>query len=190
MSKEILEIIYWVATLIILGINVYVIRYAPINAVEIGRRLNVAQQKDNAKRNLFQLLFSLRGQPLHQDFVRGLNQIEVVFEDVPLVIEAWRVHLASLGNNNQANATRNWEIERTTLLSAMAVHLGYSSISHSELLRDYYPEGHSNQVLDDLDFREAARSFLKNGDIVYKMMIDNWDSGKRMDAAQEKPPTP
>ncbi len=190
MSKDTLEIIYWVATLAILCINVYVIRYSPINAVEVGRRLNIAQQKDNTKRSLFLLLFSLRGQPVHHDFVRGLNQIEVVFEDVPPVIAAWRVYFASLQNKHQANAERNWEIERTTLLSAMAVHLGYASISHSELLRDYYPEGHDNQLKDDWDLRESARAFLKNGDILYKIMIDNWDNGKRMDGTEEVPPTP
>jgi hypothetical protein len=91
-TKDILEIIYWWISLGILFATVYYIatgpRNAAENAVRIGRTLNNEQQKDNAKRNLFLTLFSLRGSPVHYDFVKCLNQIDIVFEDVPEVLTA------------------------------------------------------------------------------------------------------
>lgn len=107
---------------------------------------------------------------------RPLNRIEVVFEDVPTVIQAWRIHFASLGNKEQANKEKNWEIERAALMSAMAVHLGYSNIPHGELLRDYYPEGHENQLKDDLKFREAALNYFRAGAAIYLRMLENLDN--------------
>lgn len=83
MTKETLEIGYWVINLLILGLNVFFISTSSLNAVRLGRQLNDRQQKDNAKRTLFLTLFSLRANPVHYDYVTGLNQIDVVFEDTP-----------------------------------------------------------------------------------------------------------
>ena len=41
--------VYWVITLGVLCVNVYVIRHSPVNAITVGRKLNNEQQKDNAK---------------------------------------------------------------------------------------------------------------------------------------------
>jgi hypothetical protein len=112
----------------------------------------------------------------------------VVFEDVPQVIQAWRTHFASLQIKSQSNAEKNWEIERAALLSAMAVHLGYSNIPHSELLRDYYPEGHDNQLKDDIDFRQAASTFLKSGAALHELIIQNYVPPKNDDQKDEDKP--
>jgi hypothetical protein len=58
-----MSIVFSILNLLILIATVYYIAHSPINAVRIGRTLNNEQQKDNAKRNLFLLLFSLRGIP-------------------------------------------------------------------------------------------------------------------------------
>lgn len=179
MTKEKWDIIFGVANILILSITGYFMwrsLHSPVDAVKIGRQLNQEEQKDNAKRNLFLILFSLRGSPVHHDFVRGLNQIEVVFEDVPEVIRAWRVHFASLGNKEQANKERNWEIERAALLSAMAVHLGYSNIPHGELLRDYYPEGHDYQAKDDFETKQDWKIYLKTNIAMNQMLIDRMEN--------------
>ncbi|WP_276503514.1 DUF6680 family protein [Terrimonas pollutisoli] len=190
-TKDYFEIAFGFANVGILCVTAYFIYrsiYSPIDAVKVGRQLNKEQKKDDAKRSLFLLLFSLRGHPVHYDFVRGLNQIEVVFEDVPQVIQAWRTHFASLQIKNQANSEKNWEIERAALLSAMAVHLGYSNIPHSELLRDYYPEGHDNQLKDDLDFRQAASVFLKSGAALHELIIRNYEPTKPDDKIDDVKP--
>jgi hypothetical protein len=160
MAKDILEVGYWIASVIILLCTAYYIATGPVNAVKTGRKLNEEQQKDNAKRSLFLVLFSLRGLPIHRDFVRGLNQIDVVFEDVPNVIQSWRALRASLDNKTQANAEKNWELGRIRLLSEMARSLGYAQINETEMMKDYYPEGHQNQDLDDLDIRFRLKEYL------------------------------
>lgn len=167
------QVIYWTISLLLVCVSLWL---GPLNAVKTGRKLNNEQQKDNAKRTLFLTLFSLRGNPVHFDFVRGLNQIEVVFEDVPSVISAWRVHFASLGNRDQANKDKNWEIERAALLSAMAVHLGYSNIPHGELLRDYYPEGHDNQFQDDRALRQKWVDYLNTSTLMNQMIIEKMEN--------------
>ena len=50
---------YYVLSALILFATVYYIKTGPTNAVQVGRRLNNEQQKDNAKRNLFLTLFAL-----------------------------------------------------------------------------------------------------------------------------------
>ncbi|CAN5522509.1 hypothetical protein BH11BAC5_BH11BAC5_01570 [soil metagenome] len=189
-TKDIFEIGLGIVNTFILCITGYFVYrsiYSPVDAVKVGRQLNTKQRKDEAKSNLFLLLFSLRGNPVHYDFVRNLNQIEVVFEDVPQVIAAWRLHYASLSNKGQANTLHNWEIERAALLSAMAVHLGYSNIPHGELLRDYYPEGHENQLKDDMEFRSAQHKYFEKqgqmAEIILQRMKDQDDGLRGIDGS-------
>jgi hypothetical protein len=184
--KDILEIVYWGISLGILFATVYYIATGPLNAVKTGRQLNLAQQKDNAKRNLFLMLFSLRGSPINYDFVRGLNQIDVVFEDVPKVLEAWRIHRDSLDIKDQANRERNWELQRTHLLSEMAVSLGYTHLNETHMMKDYYPEGHQYQLLTDQKLRASALEFFEKGSRVYDILIQN-NEGK---TGEKEPPKP
>ena len=120
MSQNVFQIIYWCASVLILCITLW---FGPMNAVRIGRRLNNEQQKDNAKRNLFLTLFSLRGSPVNYDFVKCLNQIDIVFEDCQPVLDSWHTYLTALGIKDTENT---WDLLRTNLLSAMAIHLGYT----------------------------------------------------------------
>ena len=124
-TKDYFEIVYWIVSLLILGFTIYYIKTSPIKAVETGRKLNDEQNKYSAKSELFLTLFSLRGNPTHYNFVNGLNQIDVVFEDVQSVLTAWEKLYESLGNPNQNNAVQNWDLLRTELLSEMAQHLSY-----------------------------------------------------------------
>jgi len=160
-----------VLNLLVLIATVYYIAHAPVNAVRIGRELNTDTQKDNAKRSLFLSLFSLRGTPIHHDFVRGLNRIAVVFEDVPSVLSAWHLYFDSLQIKNQANAELNWSIQRTNLLSAMAVHLGYESLNQTEMMRDYYPEGHDNYWKDENQLREIQKKYFDKQGLLAEMLI-------------------
>lgn len=184
-TKDILEVIYWVISLGVLVVNIYVISHAPKDAVKIGRKLNDEQQKDNAKRELFLDLFAYRGSPIHKTFVDALNEIDLVFHDTPNVLNAWHRYYDSLHLKNQVNEEETWRLLRVELLTQMAVSLGYSEIRQIDMMQHYYPEGHGKQLEDDWDLRESAKAFLKNGDIVYKIMIENWNNGKRMDGTEE-----
>lgn len=74
-TKDYYEIVYWFISLFILAFTVYWIAVSPVKAVQIGRRLDNEQNKDKSKRDLFLMLFSLRGNPTHQNFVSRLNQL-------------------------------------------------------------------------------------------------------------------
>lgn len=170
---QILEIGYWLISLGVLIATVYYIATGPVNAVKVGRQLNNEQQKDNAKRNLFLTLFSLRGSPVHYDFVTGLNQIDVVFEDTPVVLDAWHNYLRDLNNKGLADAERIWEIRRIEILSRMAVSLGYGSLNQTDIMQHYYPQGHDNKQRSDYDLQESATKFFEQGKVVFDVMLDN-----------------
>jgi hypothetical protein len=159
--KDILEIIYWAISLGILCATVYYISHSPVNAVRIGRQLNNEQQQDNTKRNLFLTLFSYRGSPLNQHFVTGLNQIDIVFHDVPLVLTAWHNHLRDL-NTKHSNPIEAWERSRTELLSAMAVNLGYGQLNQVDIMLHYYPQGYDDQNKYDAANQQNWKNYLES----------------------------
>lgn len=168
------EIIFGIVNcliLIVTGYFIYRSLYSPVDAVRVGRNLNIEQQKDNAKRNLFLTLFSLRGSPLSFDFVRALNQIDIVFEDTQPVLDAWHIHFDSLQIKGIVNETEVWNLQRTNLLSAMAVSLGYNRIRETDMMKNYYPEGHNNQIKMEMDFREAEFVYLMSGAALHEMVI-------------------
>jgi hypothetical protein len=146
-------------------------------SIKIGRQLNDAQNKDDAKRELLLMLFSLRCSPLHYDFVRSLNQIDVVFEDTPSVLDAWHTHYDSLQIKGQANELQIWELQRTNLLSAMAVSLNYKSIRQTDMLKNYYPEGHEKQNISNWKFRYERQEFYKAAKDLNKLLFDYYSSG-------------
>jgi hypothetical protein len=176
--KDWFNIVFLFINAAILCATIYVIRKSPSDAIKIGRQLNDAQNKDDAKRELFLILFSLRGSPLHYDFVRSLNQIDVVFEDTPSVLDAWHTHYDSLQIKEQANELQIWELQRTNLLSAMAVSLNYKSIRQTDMLKNYYPEGHENENISNWKFRYDRQEFYKAAKDLNKLLFDYYSSGR------------
>ena len=151
----------------------YFISHAPVNAVMIGRQLNTQQQKDNVKSNLFLLLFALRGSPTHDDFGKGLNQIDIVFEDNPAVQAAWHLHYNELHHEGLADSDNVWKIGRAEVLSQMAQSLGYGSLMASDILESYYPKGHQYQENYYYEFQQAHLVYLKSGAALHEMLIEN-----------------
>lgn len=145
---------------------------SPIKAVKVGRQLNDEQNKYLAKRNLFFTLYSLRGSPVHYNFVTGLNQIDVIFHDTPLVLNTWHNYFQELQTTAKEDERfRIRELLRVELLSQMANAVDYV-IPQTNIMQDYYPVGLDNLNKADLELRGSALSFLKNGDTVYKILID------------------
>jgi hypothetical protein len=115
--KDWFNIVFLFINAAILCATIYVIRKSPSDAVKIGRQLNDAQLKDNAKINLFFTLFSYRGSPVHRDFVDALNRIDIVFYDTPQVLAAWHKLFDSLHQTNLVNKEDTWRLwckRRTT----------------------------------------------------------------------------
>ena len=188
--KEVFEIILGCVNTLILCITGYFVYrsiYSPVDSVKVGRKLNTEQQKDDAKRNLFLLLFSLRVNPVHYDFVRGLNQIDIVFSDTPSVLNEWHIHYNSLNTMNQVNEDILWERQRVNLLSAMAESLGYPHIRQTELLQHYTPVGHSNLMKEEFEFRQAQLTYYKsNVAMCQKVMERMDDQDSKMDEIEEQ----
>jgi hypothetical protein len=181
---EAFQIISTCISILILIATVYYIAHAPVNAVRIGRELNTEEQKDNAKRSLFLTLFSLRANPVHYDYVTGLNQIDVVFEDTPSVLTAWHIHYDSLNIDNQVDENKIWELQRTNLLSAMAQSLGYNQIRQTDMQQHYTPIGHGNLRKMEWEFRDAQMTYYKvNAAMAERIM-------ERMDIQDESTETP
>ena len=170
-TKDYLEIAYWLVSLGILGVTVYWIATSPIRAVETGRKLDNEQNKYNAKRELFLTLFSLRGNPTHYDFVNGLNQIDIVFQDEEKVLTAWEKLYESLGNNNLTNPLQTWDLLRTELLSEMAQSLGYQKLKQTSIQRNYSPQAHADENFENWNQKQAAKEFFESGTKLYKMHI-------------------
>ena len=172
-TKDVVEVAFWCVNACILLATAYYIATGPMNAVRTGRQLNNEQQKDNAKRNLFLTLFALRGNPSHYDFVRCLNQIDIVFEDTPTVLNAWHKHFDSLLTKGQVDENQVWALQRVDLLSAMAVELGYQRIRQTDMIRNYYPEGHGYQSQEEFELRQSAKHYFQLGVAAFELMLHN-----------------
>lgn len=173
-TKDIFEVGYWIVSLIILGFTVYWIKISPIKAVQTGRKLDDEQNKYNAKRDLFLTLFSLRGNPTHYDFVNGLNQIDIVFQDEEKVLVSWEKLYESLNNKNLANPLQTWDLLRTELLSEMAQSLGYQKLKHTSIQRNYSPQAHVDQSDVNWNHQQAAKTFFQTGTQMHKIWIDQY----------------
>ena len=171
-TKDVIEIIYWSITLLILSVTVYWIATSPIKAVEIGRKLDNEQNKYNAKLDLFLTLFSLRGNPSHYDFVNNLNKIDVVYEDSPKVLFSWAKLYESLHHPNQNNAVQSWELLRTDLLSEMALTLGYNALKQTTIQKSYVPKIHSDIELSNQDYHSVSKAFFESGCQLNHLLID------------------
>lgn len=175
-AKDYFEIGYWAVSLIVLGVTVYWIKISPIKAVETGRKLDNEQNKYSAKKDLFLMLFSLRGNPTHHDFVSGLNQIDIVFEDSSEVLTAWSKLYESLGNPNQNNAVYNWDLLRTEVLSEMAQHLGYQKLKQTSIQRNYIPKAHFDSQASDEEYTLSMKAFYDSGTKMHNIWINNYNA--------------
>jgi len=171
-TRDTIEVIYWVVSVLILIATVYVIYKGPIDAVRIGRDLNDQQLQDSSKRSLFLRLFAYRGSPVHYEFVNALNQIDLVFHDNPTVIQAWHKYYEALHHQDLVNKDEVWTNLRVELLSQMAISLGYPRLSQVDITKHYYPQGHEFQNRTEFEHKQAAYEYHKTGTDAYKLIIE------------------
>lgn len=175
-TKDWVEVGLGLINIIIIGFTCFFIyrsNKVPIEAVRLGRKLNDEQNKDSAKRTLFLRLYALRGTPVHYEYVEGLNQIDIVFEDCQKVLDSWHIHYDSLHNKGLVDQKTVWDLQRTNFLSEMSVHLGYSRLRQTDTLRSYRPEGHDFLQMRDIEFRAAHLEYLKTAVELYTLAIEN-----------------
>jgi hypothetical protein len=170
-TKDYIEITYWAISLIGFIITIYVALTMPIRAVLKDRELQKDQNKYNAKLNLFLMLFSLRGKPKHHEFVMGLNQIYIVYEDVPEVLDIWEKMYTHLQTPDQNNFD-TYNLLKTDLLSAMAQYLDYKKIPQTSIQKVYYPEAHDIEEKQNQNYQNTALKFFETGVQANETLID------------------
>ncbi|HEV2971871.1 MAG TPA: DUF6680 family protein, partial [Pirellulales bacterium] len=123
-------------------ITVAAIIVGPILAVSVTLWHENRKQKLAAKRWLFFTLMAYRKSwPPAPDWLSALNQIDVVFYDVPPVVQAWRTyHDALCVTSDEHLLATNPYTKMLDLLHEMAQHLSYSKIKPGDLDRFYSPK--------------------------------------------------
>lgn len=175
-TKEYINIFFMLLNVVILLINIYVIRKSPTDAVKIGRQLNEAQLKDEAKVELFFTLFSYRGSPVHRHFVDALNRIDIVFYDTPSVLDAWHKLFESLNQTNIVNKEETWRLLRTELLSEISKSLGYKDLKQYNFEKHYFPEGHGYQENQELEFRIDQHEYYKSAKALNQFLLEKYNT--------------
>lgn len=175
--KDWFNIVFLFINAAILCATIYVIRKSPTDAVKIGRKLNEAQVKDEAKIDLFFTLFSYRGSPVHRNFVDALNRIDIVFYDTPKVLEAWHKLFESLHQTNLVNEEDTWRLLRTELLSQISISLGYKDLRQYDIEKHYFPEGHGYQQNQDWEFRKDQQEYYKTSKALNQLLFDLYRNG-------------
>lgn len=185
-TKDYFEIAYWVVSLILLCVTAWAVYYAPLKAVEVGRKLNDEQNQLKAKTDLFLNLFSLRGNPMSYTFVNALNQIDIVFQDSPNVLNAWQKLYDSLNQKNLINSVETWNLLRTDLLSQMAQSLGYNKLKQTDIQKNYSPQGHADESYENWNHRQASKDFYESGAAMHKIWIDFYQNNPQNQQVQNK----
>ena len=106
------------------------------------------QRKDHL---FLTLMAHRRSQPPRQEWVDASNLIDVVFADTPSVLRLWHEYYDLLGSANYREESSKRVHKHLELLSAMAVDLGYRSLSQTDIDKYYSPIAHGNE--NDLNWR-------------------------------------
>ena len=119
----------------------------PVASVMITLWWQGRKEKRDAKERLFLTLMAQRkANPPSQQWVDGLNVIDVVFADVPQVVELWHRYYESLANPPANDNYQNRDHTYLLMLSAMARALGYQKLEQTDIDKFYSPQAHGNQL--------------------------------------------
>lgn len=170
-TKDKFEIAFWIVSLLILFVTALAVYLSPLKAVEIGRKLNDQQNQLNAKSELFLTLYSLRGNPTSYRFVDALNQIDIVFQNENAVLTAWQKLYDSLNQRDLSNPYDTRNLLQTDLLSEMASVLGYQKLKQTDIQKNYKPQAHADENIENWNQKQAAKEFFEAGTYLYKLHI-------------------
>lgn len=145
---------------------------SPIIPVLISLWIQNRKEKIQARKGLFMLLISHRGDiPVSHEFVKALNGIDVVFHGENNVISAWHRYFDLLGDyvKNKAEADR----AKLDLFHAIAQSLGYRDVKQTDMDKFYYPAAHWDQQVEWQEIRADLKAFLRNSNAFYQIVFDN-----------------
>jgi hypothetical protein len=141
-------------------INIIAIVVGPLFAVLITLWWQERKEKRDKKINLFTMLLAYRkSYPVSPEWARGLNVIDVVFQDHPRVLELWHQYYDMLmvqhPDEGQKTAQNHKYLE---LMSEIAKDLGFAKLQQTEIDKFYIPQAHA----DDANLNAAVRlEFLR-----------------------------
>lgn len=111
----------------------------------LGTYFQDRKAKKDAKQKLFfKLMANRKSTPISRDWVDGLNQIDIVFQDEPKVRAAWRQFYDAL--HPRSPHFDNQNAFHLDLLSEMANSLGYKDLRQTEIDRYYSPQAFGDQI--------------------------------------------
>jgi hypothetical protein len=126
-------------------ITIIAIIVGPIAAVAVTLWHESRKEKRQTQLWLFLTLVAYRqSSPPALEWVNALNQIDVVFYNVPEVIKAWREYYDALNRTAEQYNAQTANHRHLDLLQAMAEHLGYPKIKQTDLDRFYTPIQYGN----------------------------------------------
>lgn len=193
-TRNIYEVIYWFAYLALVALTAYYVKTSAIKAVEAGRKLNDEQNKDNAKRNLFLTLYSYRGSPASQDFVDGLNRIDILFHGHNEVIDVWHRLYDSMQLPEDEPETdmhrKRWELLRLEMFDKMANVLGYHHLKQVDMMKHYYSKGQEHRDISEWELRDAVANYNKSGFVLFDKMLRNMEAAEQANLEAEPTETP
>jgi hypothetical protein len=144
-------------------ITVTALIIGPVAAVMITLWYQNRSEKQAAKQRLFSVLMANRlPNPPTNDWVNGLNLVDVVFQNDRAVVEKWHELYDAM---NHPPAQINWQRTghlRIELLSEMAVALGYSRLSQTDIDRFYSPQAMGDEAAAQKELRDELVRVLKD----------------------------
>jgi hypothetical protein len=115
-------------------INLSAIFLGPVFAVMVTLWWQARKQKRDEKLRLFlSLMAHRRSIPPAPEWVNSLNVIDVIFADVPQVVQLWHEYYTGLCSPPQNNNHQQREHTYLLMLSAMARHLGYQKLEQTDI---------------------------------------------------------
>lgn len=125
------------------------------------------KEKRDAKLRVFSSLMAVRGNILNfqaaQEWVRSLQLIDVVFADVPDVLDRWHELYIMLKQQEPPPGQGHKMIE---LHSAMAAHLGLKTLKQTDIDKAYYPRAITDPIAKANELQEELLRVLKKTDSV------------------------
>lgn len=109
--------------------------------------INSKKEKRSEQIKAFKILLSTRSFFNDYDNVKTLNTIDVIFSDVPKVLERWREYYEILKNDNALSeeVVKDRMLDgEIKLLEEMSKHLGYKNINWEVLKKTYFPKWLNN----------------------------------------------
>lgn len=160
-----------ILTIIILIITCVAIYRSPIEAVKVGQRLQEEQKNRDAKERLFLNLMAYRRNQLHQNFVTALNTIDIVFHDVPKVLQSWNLYFENLKKKATKENAEEFDKERQTLLSNLFSEIG-GFLGYTVKQEGYNPQLYEDNFYRDIELQNLWIEYLKKAVPLFEESIE------------------